>query len=130
MATATKQANLFELSCDGVSVTYSTSSFAGPPQLSYSGPEGELSFSGNDIETLSSALGTEVTVTLETVPDLHTITLTLLLPAFRLPAGGEASFDTLAIKSTHRMTIAGPPEGAQQTYEAIELHGVAKAVEF
>ena len=130
MATATKQANLFELSCGGIDVTYSTSSFAGPPQLSYSGPEGELSFSGNEIETLPSALGTEVTVTLDTVPDLHTIDLTLLLPGFKMPAAGEAEFDTLAIKSTHPTTIAGPPEGADQSYEAIALHGVAKAVDF
>jgi hypothetical protein len=130
MATATRQANLFELSCDGVSITYSTSSFAGPPQFSYSGPEGERSFSGDEIETLASALGIEVTVTLEVVPDLHTIALTLLLPAITLPADGDADFDTLAIKSTHPTTIAGPPEGAQQTYEAIDLHGVAKAVDF
>ena len=130
MATATKQANLFELHCGGIDVTYSTSSFAGPPQLSYSGPEGELSFSGNEIETLPSALGTEVTVTLDVVPDLHTIALTLLLPGFRLPADSDEEFDTLAIKSTHPTTIAGPPEGPDQTYEAIALHGVAKAVDF
>jgi hypothetical protein len=129
MATTTNQANLFDLECDGVHITYSTSSFAGPPQLSYSGPEGDLSFSGTEIETLSSALGTEVTVTLASVPDLHTITLTLLLPSFKL-SGAEATFDTLAIKVTHRTTIAGPPEGAGESYEAIELHGVAQAVEF
>jgi hypothetical protein len=130
MATATKQANLFELSCAGIDVTYSTSSFAGPPQFSYSGPEGELSFSGDEIETLSSALGTEVTVTLDSVPDLHTITLTLLLPSFKLPASGESAFDTLAIKTTHLTTIAGPPEGPGEMYEAIALHGVAKSVDF
>jgi hypothetical protein len=71
MATATQGANLFELSCDGTQITFSTSSFAGPPQFSYSGPEGNPRFSGDDIDTLASALGTEVTVTLETVPDLH-----------------------------------------------------------
>jgi hypothetical protein len=130
MATVTQQANLFELECDGTRVTYSTSSFAGPPQLSYSGPEGDLSFSGNEVESQPSALGTEVTVTLESVPDLHTLALTLLLPAFRLPAAGEASFDTLAIKTTHHTTIAGPPEGPAQSYEAVPLHGVAKAVAF
>ncbi len=130
MATATRQANLFELECDGIRITYSTSSFAGPPQLSYSGREGDLSFSGNEIETLPSALGTEVTVTLDSVPDLHTIALTLLLPAINLPADGDAEFDTLAIKSTHHSSIIGPPEGAGQSYEAIALHGVAKFVLF
>jgi hypothetical protein len=53
MATATQTANLFELSCEGTQITYSTSSFAGPPLLDYSGPEGHLSFSGNEIETLA-----------------------------------------------------------------------------
>lgn len=130
MATATQTANLFELQCDGTQVTYSTSSFQGPPQLSYSDPEGDRSFSGDEIRTLASALGSEVTVTLESVPDLHTITLTLLLPAIKLDAGGEAPFDTLAIKTTTRTTIAGPPPGPAQTYEAVALHGVAKAVDF
>jgi len=130
MATATNTANLFELQCDGVQITYSTTSFAGPPQFSYDGPEGDLSFSGNVIETLESALGGEVTVTLESVPDLHTITLTLLLPSIRMPEDGDADFDTLAIKTTNHTTIAGPPTGPAQSYEAVTLHGVAKSVDF
>ena len=130
MATATTTANLFELKCDGVQITYSTTSFAGPPQFSYNGPEGDLSFSGNEIETLESALGCEVTVTLESVPDLHTITLTLLLPSIRMPEDGDADFDTLAIKTTNHTTIAGPPTGPAQSYEAVALHGVAKSVDF
>jgi hypothetical protein len=64
------------------------------------------------------------------VPDQHTITLTLLLPSIRLEAGGESGFETLAIKTTNRTSIAGPPAGAAQTYEPIALHGVAKSVAF
>ena len=131
MAIAPNQtANLFELQCDGVQVTYSTSSFAGPPQLSYSGPEGDLNFSGSEIESQPTALGDEVTVTLESIPDLHTITFTLLLPSFKMPDDGDAAFATLAIKTTHHTTIAGPPAGAGESYEAIALHGVAKSVAF
>lgn len=130
MALATRTANLFELSCGDTRVTYSTSSFAGPPQFSYFGPEGDLSFSGDEIQTLASALGSEVTVTLENVPDLHRITFTLLLPSFRLPKDNESEFDTLGIKTENLTTIAGPPVGPAQNYEAIALHGVAKAVFF
>jgi len=130
MATAITQANLFELERDDVRVTYSTSSFAGPPQFSYSGPEGDLSFSGNEIESLPTALGTEVTVTLRRVPDLHTIALTLLLPTIKLAAGADSEFDTLAIRVTHHTTIAGPPSGAGESYEAIALHGIARSVDF
>ena len=128
--TATQEANLFELRCDGTSVTYSTTSIDGTPRLSYAGPDGEHSFSGSQITTLPTALGTEVTVTLETVPDLHTITLTVLIPAIRLPEDRQAPFGTLAIRTTNHTTIAGPPEGPAQTYEALVLHGVAKAVFF
>jgi hypothetical protein len=130
MALATKNANLFELSCGDTRVTYSTSSFAGPPQFNFSDPDGVKSFSGDEIQTLASALGTEVTVTLESVPDLHTITFTLLLPSFRLPKDNESKFETLGITTTNHTTIAGPPEGPEQTYEAITLHGVAKSVLF
>ena len=131
MAIAPNQtANLFELQCDGVQVTYSTSSFAGPPQLSYSGPEGNLNFSGSEIESQPTALGDEVTVTLESIPDLHTLTFTLLLPSFQMPDDEDAAFATLAIKTTHHTTIAGPPAGAGESYEAIALHGVAKSVAF
>jgi hypothetical protein len=129
MAIAEQTANLFELQCDGTRITYSTTSFRGEPQLQYSGPEGELSFAGEEIQTLESALGTEVTVTLESVPDLHTITLTLLLPSFRLD-DGESKFETLAIKTTTHTTIIGPPVGPAQTYEAVALHGVARSVAF
>ena len=130
MATTTQEANLFELRCDDTSVTYSTTSITGQPLLSYDGPEGQLSFSGDEIDSASTALGTEVTVTLDTVPDLHTITFTLLLPSFRLPDDDGSPFETVAIKTTHHTTIAGPPPGPGASYESVALHGVAKAVLF
>ena len=128
MATATTSANHFELHCDGVQITFDTTSLTGDPRFSYSGPEGDLNFSGKEIETLPSALGAEVTVTLETVSDLHTITLTLLLPSFKLPDDGASKFETLAIKTTNHTTIAGPPAGPGQSYEALALHGVASEI--
>jgi hypothetical protein len=130
MEQATQTANLFELSCPDTQISYSTSSFAGPPQFSYSGPKGDHSFSGEEIATTDTALGTEVTVTLESVPDLQTITLTVLIPSFRLPEAGETSFETLAIFTTNHTTIAGPPEGPAQSYEAKTLDGTAKSVLF
>ncbi len=130
MEQATQTANLFELSCSDTHATYSASSFAGPPQFSYSGPRGDHSFSGEEIGTLDTALGTEVTVTLDTVPDLQTLTLTVLIPSLTLREDDEANFETLAIFTTNHTTIAGPPDGPAQTYEAIALDGVAKSVLF
>lgn len=64
------------------------------------------------------------------MPDLHTITLTVLVSLFRLPEDNEASFETLGIFTTNHTTIVGPPEGPGQSYEAIALEGVAKSVFF
>jgi hypothetical protein len=130
MAQEAPSPNLFELSCGETQVSYSTSSFAGPPLFSYAGPKGEHNFSGDEIQTLGSALGMEVTVTLDTIPDLHTITLTVLLPAITLSPGGEESFETAGIFTTSKTTIAGPPTGVTQSYEIIALDGVAKLVSF
>jgi hypothetical protein len=112
--------NLYELgdSYGDTQITYSTSSLAGPPQLSYSGPKGEHSFSGEEIATLASALGTEVTVTLEVLPDVA------------IAFGEEHAFPTIGVFTTTATTIAGPPPGPAQTYEVIALAGVAKLVAF
>jgi hypothetical protein len=130
MAVEAAEPNLFELSYGDVQITFSTSSFAGPPQFSHSGPRGQHTFSGEEIRTLESELGTEVTVTLESIPDLRTVTLTLVLPAFRLPAENESAFQTVAVFTTVSTTIAGPPPGADRTYEVVQLDGVARLVSF
>lgn len=126
MTTGTQKANVFDLSCDSTQVMYATTSISGEPLLTYLGPEGDRNLSGSQIETLTTAPGTEVTVTLQTIPDLRTLTLTVLIPSFRLPESKRAEFDTLAIKTTNHTSIAGPPEGPGQTYEAVSLHGVAR----
>lgn len=130
MAILTQQANHYTLSCHDTNVTYSTTSISGRPVLSYSGPEGDLSFIGDEIETVDAGLGTLVTVTLEAVPDLHTITFTIILPAIKLAEDEKAEFETFAIKTTHHTTIAGPPTGPAETYEPIGLHGLAEFLIF
>jgi hypothetical protein len=131
MAQAIQTANLFELSCGDASVTYSTTSFTGAPHLSTSGePFGEHTFFGAEIATADTALGTEVTVLLESIPDLRTVTMTLILPDIRVSEGEEVAFETIAVVTTIATTIAGPPPGAQQAYAVVVLHGVARIVAF
>ena len=70
-----------------------------------------------------------ITVTLESVPDLHVITLTLLMPAINLD-GSARNFKTIAIRTTSKTTIAGESlvKGAVQSYEVIDLKGIANSV--
>jgi hypothetical protein len=131
MAEATERPTLFEFTYDDTRINYSTSSITGEPRFTYSGPKGEHSFAGDEeIRTQETALGTEVTVTLESIPDLHTITLTIFIPDIAVEPGGEVEFNTFGIFTTTRTTIAGPPPGPAQTYEVIGLHGVASHVVF
>lgn len=128
MAVQTQTANLFELRCGDVRITYATSSLTGVPRLSYAGPQGKDVFAGDEIETRETALGTEVTVTLEELPDLHVVTLTLVLPEVRARSGAVKPLETIAIRTATSTSIAGAPAVAQ-TYRVIALHGAARLIE-
>lgn len=69
MAEELQTANLFELSADGIQVTYSTTSLTGEPLLSYRDGYISKQFRGRAILHEKSRIGQFVTVTLEQVPD-------------------------------------------------------------
>lgn len=127
-----KEPNLYELSCDGVVLTYSTSSITGAALVYFRDSQREVNASGQEIRTISTELGTQVTIALEVIPDLHTVTITLLVPGINLGTQFEVDFDTVAIETTHHTSIGGPAlvVGPQQTYRVIVLHGTAKDVDF
>lgn len=129
--TTLREPNLYELSCDGVELTYSTTSIDGSARFSFRDAERKLDFSGEQIRVRETELGTEVTVTLESIPDLRVVTLTLLVPDINLGRETEVPFSTVAIETTNHTTIGGPSliTGPLQTYRVIELHGTAKSVQ-
>lgn len=135
-ATVVKQIqnpNLFELRGQFTQITYSTTSIDGTPRLSYQKLGTNLNFSGDEIRVVETEIGNLVTVTIETVPDLRTVTLTVLIPTINLPEGDtETSIDTKAIVTTKRTSIGGPSlvEGQLQTYRVFTLRGRASFVFF
>ena len=124
--------NTYELSGDGTQIAYSTTGTDGNPIFSYSGPKGDHSFSGPAIQTLDSALGTEVTVTLEDVADLHLITLTLLIPEMWIAPDAGMEVRTLAIYTTKAEPITAPVglPAVREQYDVVRLDGEGKLVEF
>ena len=130
MAEPLTEPNLYELACGDRRVTYSTSSITGEPQFTYTDADSQRSFSGDEIESVDTALGSEVTVTLEIVPDLHTIRLTMILPDIRMSPGEEVHLSTFGVITTARTTIAGPGPGVGMTYEMLKLDGTAKLIRF
>jgi len=101
------------------------------PSLDYQGVEGTLSFSGQQIVTETTTLGRMFTVTLNIVPDLRSLSFTLLLPLVTHAADTPAqAFETIAIKSEHHLSLGGSPTtaGSNTSYAVLKMHGTARKV--
>ena len=125
-------ANLFDLEGCGITIHYSKSSITGQPLFSYRDSNHDVSVSGSDIEVEATRIGDLVTIQLAHVPDLHILTVSILVPEFQLPASNETAFETVAVLTRHLMSIGGPGfvQGQTKVYESAELSGTAKQVVF
>jgi hypothetical protein len=123
------RANLFELSGNSIHVTFSSSSILGDPILSYRDDQRSLSFKGDEIRIQNTELGELITVTLETIPDLKTVTFSLILPVVTvMPQSSGVRIKVPGITTTNPTTIAGPPPGPQQLYSLVNLRGTAQFI--
>jgi hypothetical protein len=129
MAVQIQGPNLFELNYEDTKIIYALDEDSGAPRLEYSGPMGRHSFEGDAIRTESSARGREVSVTLDGVSHLRTITLTVFLPDVEFENATEASFRTVGIHATRRRSMLQGP-GAEFTTEPLEFDGTARLIEF
>jgi len=129
MAVQTQGPNVFELSYEETRIVYALDADTGAPSLDYTGPMGHHSFEGDEVRIERSARGCEVTVNFDGVSRMRTITLTIFVPDVELEDSGERSFRTVGIHATRRRSIHDAP-GAKQTTEPLELHGLAKLIEF
>jgi hypothetical protein len=95
--------------------------------LQYKGPEGNDTFTGDQITRLDGALGTLVTVILRPNADTGAIKITILLPkAYGVTPGSPVTFGTIAVKTTSRGFIDTP--GPELTYDVLPLVGEASQV--
>ena len=131
VATELIEANLFELTGEGASITYDRRT----GELRYRGPTQppledfvEVSETARPLET---PIGSLVTATLDAVEDGDSRTVSVLLPDVRLPAGegGYRTFETVAVYATVRSSFGGPGrvEGPGQLYVPATLEGTARA---
>jgi hypothetical protein len=116
---------------DDTQVVFSTTSTTGQGQFSYHDETRNHSASGDEITIERGPLGTLVTVILETVPDLYTLTVTLVLPDLGGLSQPITRFRTLIVLTTNRTSIGGPAliTGARQLYKVVKGHGTAQQVQ-
>jgi hypothetical protein len=122
--------NLYDLFSKRVHVQYALSGIDGKPRLHYRDKSQEKTFTGDEIRGEDTSIGRLVTVTLEVVPDLHTISFSFFLPTINLER--EAHVVTEGLYTTARTSIGGPRlvKGQLETWRAITLSGMARVVEF
>lgn len=121
--------NVFELTYEDTKITYVSDGFGAGPRLHYEGPMGIHDFEGDEIQTFRSARGLEVSVTLDRISILRTITLTIFLPDLEFEdATSELRFQTIGIHATRRRaTVSDIAEGGS---EPLQLVGLARNVEY
>ena len=126
------KANRYVLSGDQLEVTYDETTITGQAQLTYQVVQGvdSRTFSGNELSSKESDIGTLVTVTLEVIPDDKRTLFTLLIPTINVTETNEVPFETLAIYTTVRDSIIGPKgvRGAVESYQCVQLEGTAQFV--
>jgi hypothetical protein len=121
--------NVFELTCEDTKITYVPVGFAEVPRLEYDGPMGTHVFEGDEIQTFRSARGLEVSVTLDRISHLRTITLTVFLPDLAFEAAtSELRFETVGIHATRRRAMVS--DIGEGSSKPLELTGLARNIEF
>lgn len=123
--------NQYDLQGTGITISYSTTSIAGKPQLSIKKGRQTLSFGADDIDSVDTRLGELITVTIAQVPDKDITTFSFLLPVIQLPTpSSKQVFNTIGITTVHKTSITGSVKGPRQTYKTIALRGTAQQVAF
>jgi hypothetical protein len=111
-------------------VDYETSSFIGQPTLNLtmgSGPTRH--FAGSQIRTLSTEIGTLVTVTTFLTIDTGATSFSVLIPAITLKSiADHEAFATEAVVTAHSGPNSFPATGVHETYQFIPLQGTASFV--
>jgi len=126
MTQQSEKPNQYQLMSNEIQITYTLSNDNGQPELSYQGTHGSLTFTGNDIRTEETLLGTLITVFLVRTVDTGSVTLTLLLPGVNLAGTTEQAIQTVAIETQNLFSILDRNKARQtRTYQVYNLQGRA-----
>jgi hypothetical protein len=124
------QPNQFSLQGYDIQIIYSTTSFGGQPQFSYSDRVESRSFSGDEIVAEDTGLGRMVTVQLKNnAADEGLESVTLLIPVVQLAERRPLPIQTLAILSKQAVFVA-PGTSQLQSYSSVCLSGTAEFLTF
>jgi len=127
----TKQPNLYQVQGHGLHVTYSTSGIDGKPHFTYQDAHQTLQFSGPQIRTVDTGIGTLVTVTIRMTVDTGSTSFSLMVPTVNLGASSQAHINTFGVTTTHKFSLVPAfNQGQTELYTVTALSGTASFVVF
>lgn len=123
--------NFYQVSGDGITVTYSTSSFLGGPHFQYQQGTINRTFSGSEIQVTDvPLLGTVVSVLISLTVDSGSTSFSLLIPRVNLGTSMAVDITTLGISTEHKFSIVGPIAPQSDLYTPHVMTGKARMVFF
>jgi hypothetical protein len=126
---ATTPAGTFDVSGDGLRVTYAPGGPDGQPHLTFAGPTQTLDFTGTAIRTVGVPdVGTLVSVTIRRTIDSGSTSFTLVVPPVVLDSpDATASVELLGITTAHRFSVVPRfRRGQLAGYSEVTLTGTAR----
>ena len=130
-ATPGRTANLYQVHGHNLHISYTPTSIAGQPRLTYHDAQQTLNFEGDAIRSVESEIGTLVTVTIFRTIDSGSTSFTLLVPHVNLDQAASVPIVTEGITTLHRFSIVPTlNHGQTELYTAVRLVGTASFVAF
>ena len=119
--------NIYQLSGGGLHVTYSTTGIAGLPHFHYQDAFQTRDFTGPEIRTTKTEIGTLVTVTIRMTVDSGSTSFSLLVPVVNLTGPTDKEpVHTIGITTVHRFSVvAAFMKGQIESYSVTNLSGTA-----
>jgi hypothetical protein len=126
MATAVNYPNLYQLSGEGLQISYLMIAIDGKAHLIYQDPNQMLHFSGEEIHRVETDLGAVVSVTIRRTVDMGSTTFTVLLPRVSLVGEQSIPIRTDGITTLHKFSVAPTlNHGQLEFYTITRLEGSA-----
>ncbi len=118
--------NVYRLHGHQLHVVYLPTGAGGLPHFTYQDALQTLNFTGDQIRTVDTEIGTLVSVTIRATVDSGSTEFTLLVPTVNLGSTKSAHIQTEGITTIHRFSIFPPAMlGQTELYSTTRLYGTA-----
>lgn len=130
-ATTNQQPDLYDFTGTNLKISYSTTGIDGKARFSYKNGKTALNFSGDEIRTVETEIGTLVSVTVSMTVDTGSTSFSVLIPKVNLDSKLKSTVKAQGFLTEHKFSmIPNFSTGQRDIYKVYPLTGTAKFVVF